>query len=273
MRRLHWLLLLLAVSASAASFAADIQVSCEPGVRVYLDGKPVGTSSAKDDGLFLPNVRGGTHVVRVEKDGFVPQEFKVAVEKLPVEVKVAAFVPLPPDRAASEPAAPEVNEATGGILITSAPQKCTVELDGKSQDKTLPVLRLEGLAVGDHAIAFSKEGYARLAGVVKVFPGGTITVRGDLQTGTLENISEGKGSLRVYSSPEFCKIFILGKTRDKAASVFNLSYLPAGEHHMVVTWRNQQLSTDVLISDHRRTVVTVSFMQKETPFVVTYEPE
>ncbi len=57
------------------SFAGDIQVACGPALRVYLDGTFVGTSSAKDDGLFLANVSEGAHVVRVEKEGFVPQSF------------------------------------------------------------------------------------------------------------------------------------------------------------------------------------------------------
>ena len=79
MRSLRWLCFLLVMSVPATSFAGDIQVLCEPGLRVYLDGKLAGTSSAKEDGLFLPALPEGAHIVRVEKDGFVPQSFRVQV--------------------------------------------------------------------------------------------------------------------------------------------------------------------------------------------------
>lgn len=75
------------------SFAGDIQVACGLDLRVYLDGTLVGTSSVKDDGLFLAGVPEGAHVIRVEKAGFVPQTFQVEVRKLPIEVKVEEFSP------------------------------------------------------------------------------------------------------------------------------------------------------------------------------------
>jgi hypothetical protein len=253
--------------------AGDIQVSCEPALRIFLDGKLAGSSNAKEDGFFLANVPEGRHVIRVEKDGFIPQSFQVDVGTLPVEVQVEAFVPQEPVRSTSKPADAKVMGPTGELLITSAPQNCLVELDDRSETKSTPVLRLQGLAAGQHSIAFSKPGYERLAGAVKVLPGGTVTVRGDLQSGKLETVAEGKGSLRIYSTPEFCTVRILGMTKAKIHTVLNLTSLPAGEHHLVVSWKGREQSTDVLISKGRRTVVTVSFLRGDEPFVVTFEPE
>ena len=77
MNRARQICLLFLMSVSAVSFAGDIQVFCAPGLRVYLDGELMGTSSAKEDGLFLTNVPNGARTVRVEKDGFLPQSIQV----------------------------------------------------------------------------------------------------------------------------------------------------------------------------------------------------
>jgi hypothetical protein len=77
----------------------------------------------------------------------------------------------------------------------------------------------------------------------------------------------------VISTPEHCTVRILGETRDKIGPRLNVSYLPAGEHRMVVSWKGRELSTDVLIKDRQRTIVTVRFAKGDVPFTVAYEPE
>lgn len=272
MRHARWLCLLLLLSTSLAS-ADDIQVTCEPGVRVYLDGALKGISTTKEDGLFLANVPEGPHTIRVEKDGFEPQVVQVQVPALPIQVKVEPFSPQQPVGQASETGASLVKPATESLLVTSAPQNCVVEIDGKSHTKDAPQLLIDGLAAGEHTIAFSKPGYERISSVIRVQPGAEVTVRGDLITGKVEVVHQGMGSLRVISTPENCKVFILGKTRDKIHPRLNLSYLPAGEHRMVVSWKGRELSTTVLIKDRQRTIVTVSFVKGDRPFAVSYEPE
>jgi hypothetical protein len=273
MRCVRWVCLLLVMGVTATSFAGDIQVLCEPGLRVYVDGVLAGTSSPREDGLFLESVPQGAHVVRVEKDGFVPQSFRVEVSSRPVEVKVEAFAPQPPAAQEMRAVSAEVKQPTGNLLVTSAPQNCVVEVDGKAETKSTPVLLLEGLAQGEHTISFSKPGYERISGTVKVQPGVEVGVRGDLVAGKLETFQEGKGSLRVYSTPEGCKVRFLGKTLDKNRAVLNLSHIPAGEYPIVAVWKSLELSSSVVIARGRRTVVTVSFMKGDPAFVITSEPE
>ncbi len=273
MRFLRWLSLLLLACVPAISFAGDVQVLCEPALRVYLDGKPVGTSSAKEDGLFLANVVEGEHVIRIEKDGFVPQSFQVQVEKIPIEVKVGALAPEPPAPRESPAGPAKVVQVAGNLIVTSAPQNCVVEVDGKAESKSVPLLRIDGLAPGQHTVAFSKPGFDRVSGVVTIPPGGDVSVRGDLLARKIETVNEGQGALRVFSTPEVCSVEILGKTHDKTGTVLNVTHLAAGEHRMVVNWRGREMSSNVLITAGHRTVVTVSFIRGEEPFVVSYEPE
>jgi len=273
MKCCRWLCLLLLTGAPLRVLAGDIQVICEPDLRVYLDGKFVATSSAREDGLFLANVPEGAHVIRVEKDGCVPQSFSVQVQKLPLEVRVKEFSPEPPARHEAVTSTTPVEQSVGSLLITSAPQNCVVEIDGKSEPKDTPLLRIEDLAAGEHEISFVKPGFARVTGVVSVVPGGEVTVRGDLQAGKVEVVNEGKGSLRVISTPEHCTVRLRGVTREKNHARLNISHIPAGEHRIVVSWRGLELTSDVVITSGRRTILTVSFMKGEPPFVVSSEPE
>ena len=273
MRYLRSFSLLLLAIVPAISFAGDVQVLCEPAVRVYLDDKPVGMSSAKEDGLFLANVAEGKHVIRIEKDGFVPQSFQVQVERIPIEIRVGAFSPNPPTPRESPAALARVVQVTGSLTVASAPQNCVVEVDGKAESKSVPLLRIEGLAPGRYTIAFSKPGYDRLSGVVTIPPGAEVGVRGDLLAGKIDTVNKGQGALRVFSTPEVCSVEILGKAHDKTGTVLNVTHLPAGEHRMVVTWRGRQMASNILITAGHRTVVTVSFIRGDEPFVVSYELE
>ena len=273
MKRLLWLCLAILTIVPALSFAGDIQVACEPGLRVYLDGTFVGTSNSKEDGLFLANVPEGAHIVRVEKDGFVPQSYQVEVTTLPIEVRVGVFLPAPLIRKDAETDKATAEHPGGKLLVTSAPQECVVEIDGRVENKSVPILLVEGLAAGDHTIAFSKAGYEPISGVVTIRPGLEVTVRGDLMGGKVETVHEGQGSLRVYSTPVHCTVRFAGITRETKTGVLNFTRMPAGEHRMVVEWKGRWLATSVVIAKGQRTVVTVSFMKGDKPFVVSYEPE
>jgi hypothetical protein len=270
-RRL-WLLLLLGVASVSA--AGDIQVLCAPGLRVFLDGEFVGTSNAREDGLFLEGVPPGKHTVRVEKDQFLPRSYQVEVARVPIEVRVEELVPQPETPVESEPTiAATKEEILGSLVITSAPQNCTFEIDGRAEEKTIPQLTFGGLAAGEHSISFSKPGYASVSAAVKIEPGAVVKVRGDLRAGKVEVVHEGKGSLRLISKPNRCAVRFLGKTRNKTERILNLSHLPAGGHPLVVSIPGRQLSTSVLIMNGRRTIIEVSFMKGDEPFVVEHEPE
>lgn len=272
MKRTRQFCLLFLMSLSAVSFAGDIQVFCEPGLRVYLDGELMGTSSAKEDGLFLSNARVGMRRIRVEKDGFVPQSIEVEVSDFPIEVRVGQLSPAPLARSTKEPEASTVTQLVGNLTITSAPQNCTVEIDGKSETKDTPELSIGRIAAGEHTISFSKPGYEPISGVVAIHPGADVTVRGDLFAGKVETTYEGRGALRVISNPNRCTVRFRGKTEEKIHMSLNLTHIPAGEYPIVVSIRGRKLSTNVLIRDGQRTILEVSFIKGDEPFVVSHVP-
>jgi len=263
---------LLLAGVPLLALAGDIQVSCAPGLRVFLDEKLVGLSNAKEDGLYLTGVPEGEHVVRVEADGFVPQSFNVHVRALPVEVKVGVLTPAPPP-AAGEGDGGQAGPATGSVIVTSAPQNCTVEIDGTVRTKDAPLLLVEGLSAGEHRVTFSKPGYEPVSATARVEAGATVTIRGDLLAGTVAPVGSGKGSLRVISTPEHCLVQFLGMIREKTRARLNVSHVPAGEHPIVVQWGGRALTSQVVIRPGQRTILAVSFAKGEQPFTMSYEPE
>lgn len=261
------------LAAPVLALAGDVQVLCEPGLRVLLEGRLAGVSSAREDGLFLVNVSSGTRTLRVEKEGYLPQTFRVEVPEQPIEIRVGEFVPEPA-RAAAATTAESVREETGGtVVITSAPQNCTVELNGALHSKRSPQLVVSGVPPGEHAISFTKEGYPPIRGIVAVRPGVRTAVRGNLLDGRVESVHEGKGSLRVLTRPDRCTVRFLGRAAETSRGRWNLSHVPAGQHRLEVSRQGLELTVDVLIADGRRTVVSVSFLPGDEPVTMSYEPE
>ena len=81
----HWILFCLLLSAATVSTAGDIQVSCQPDLRIYLDDTFMGTSNAMEDGLCLAKVAPGAHTIRVEKDGFLPKNIRIEERKYSID--------------------------------------------------------------------------------------------------------------------------------------------------------------------------------------------
>lgn len=252
------------VAAGATSYAGGIQISAEPGLDVFLDGEPAGTTSAREDGLYLGNVRRGRHVIRVEKHGFLPQTFDVEVVARPIEVEVGRFIPIA-EAAPAEQSKLEV----GSLVVTSAPQNVTVEIAGRVEHKRTPQLSIGGLPVGEHTITFSKEGYETVTSTIVIEPGAENTVHGDLKATRVDVVHQGMGSLRVITKPMSCKIWFRGEIHEKTHDRFNLTKIPAGEYPMLVAIPGRKITTTVLIVDGQRTTVEVSFMKGDDPVTVT----
>jgi hypothetical protein len=58
---------------------STIRVVAQPGLAVFLDDTPVGTTDALRQGLEIADLPAGTYTLRVERAGFEPKVVKVAV--------------------------------------------------------------------------------------------------------------------------------------------------------------------------------------------------
>ena len=188
----------------------------------------------------------------------------------PIEVTVGELSPEPLIHYKTETSGGPVKQLVGNVVVTSAPQNCVVEIDGRTEEKNRPQLSIGGLAAGEHTITFSKPGYDPISAVIRIEPGIEVTVHGNLMTGKVETVAEGRGSLRVISRPMRCTVRFRGKIEEKIHSTLNLTHVPAGRYPIVVSIRGRELSSTVLIMDKERTTLEVSFMKGDEPFVVSH---
>jgi len=272
MRIARRIILFFVVSAAAFSFAGDIQVTCSDGLSIYLDDKLMGTSIAREDGLFLASVPVGAHTIRVEKDGFLPKNIRVEVSDHPIEVRVGNLSPQPFAQYQKKAEPEEVKQFFGELVITSAPQNCVIELDGRSETKEIAQLSIGRITSGKHTISFSKPGYETITREITIHPGAEVTVRGDLFAGKIELLYEGKGSLQVISNPQRCTVRFRGQIEDKIHPKLNLTQIPAGEYPIMFEISGRKVSRMIVIKDEQRAVVEISFIKGEKPFSVSYVP-
>ncbi|MBZ5590445.1 MAG: hypothetical protein LAO05_17990 [Acidobacteriia bacterium] len=90
----------------------------------------------------------------------------------------------------------------------------------------------------------------------------------------METIQEGPGSLHVISTPGTCTVRFRRKTLETSLGTLNLSYVPAGPHRIVVSWKGtREPSTEIMILGGQRTIVTVKPIKGSKPFDVSHKPE
>lgn len=75
---------------------STIRVVAAPGLSVFLDGQPAGTTDVLRQGLVIEDLPAGAYTLRVEKPGFEPKVVKVTVaEGDTKEVRVLGLRPAP----------------------------------------------------------------------------------------------------------------------------------------------------------------------------------
>ncbi|HEY6010820.1 MAG TPA: PEGA domain-containing protein [Nitrospirota bacterium] len=188
------LLLTVFLSCTTPAFAGmgDLQVTCEPGLRVFVDNVFKGISNESEGGLFISDLPPGPHTVKVIKKGLQPFEKAIMVKEFVAVEVVAKFsaapekvVPLPPERG-------EVAAPTGALALRSAPMGASVSIDGeKKTGKT--DLRIENVKAGRHEISFQRDNQ-NLSGAFVVEPDKTLELKADFKNGMIVNISELKKS-------------------------------------------------------------------------------
>jgi hypothetical protein len=140
--------LVVPISAFASG---DIQITCEPGIRIWLDNEFQGKTTVDDMGLFLENISPGEHEIKAAKKGFTPVIKKVLIKRgqtLEVNIKFATpsirVEDISPERSGA------LEREIGTLVLRSAPLNAEIFLDGKSigkgdkQVNNLPAARERG---------------------------------------------------------------------------------------------------------------------------------
>ncbi|MDT8356983.1 MAG: PEGA domain-containing protein [Methanomicrobiaceae archaeon] len=136
-----------------ATFAFTLQ-SSPAGARIFLNG----TYTGKVTPYTFEGLRHEEYLVRVDREGFVPEERVVMLNQtrtLCIGLS-AENGPALNDLCFIGCISEEVLEATGGVYVTSSPDKADIYVDGRKTGRTTPEV-ITGLREGKHTIRVAKE--------------------------------------------------------------------------------------------------------------------
>lgn len=184
-------MMLSATVAEAQERFGHIEVRCETDIKVFLDNKFVGVSDL--NGLFLRQVPVGPHVVRIEKDGYQPQNsdtFLLEADQVYLFEAGKMEAALEPESDENE----EVARGTGSLVIQTIPVECLVTLFGvgltgndeeivKTQDRWTA----NGVRAGRYLATFSAMGVEHKE-IISIQPNQTTHIMVDIQRGEMTDI-------------------------------------------------------------------------------------
>ena len=139
-----------------------IQVTCEPGVQVFLDGELKGVTSAGQGGLILSGVSASRHQLRFEKEGCYLQVATVMVSSTEVlAYKVHPFTAKPETTDQGSPAQEQLEQKSGSLQIQSLPVACKISITGlevNGYEKYRDEVEFDKLPIGTYTAVFSALG-------------------------------------------------------------------------------------------------------------------
>ena len=105
-----------------------LQVICEPGVDIYLNGERQGSSNWADGGLHL-KISPDDYHVEAKKAGYKSQSTTISLKKSDVKVwELKPFTPLTEQATAKSPPQQAVQHKSGSLTIYSKPNECEITL-------------------------------------------------------------------------------------------------------------------------------------------------
>lgn len=185
--------LILVFGSSASASTGDLQITCPPGFRVYLDGKFIGLSRVEEDGKYLTDLNPGDHVLRVEKQEYKPFTQRITIiSGQAIEIKVSRLVPEVRIVTGGESEDLAIERRVGAIRVRCAPIRCEFNFvkNRYRLDSDASFRLFENIPSGEHYISFSRLGDT-IAGMVHVEANKTLEVRANFLEGTMD-ISQEK---------------------------------------------------------------------------------
>jgi serine/threonine-protein kinase len=146
--------------AATASTGRVLIRSTPAGARAFIDGKEVGRTP-----VTTRAIGSGSHTVRVEREGFVAEEQKVAVSSSRPSASLTFTLERVATRNLSTPAA----NRGGLVSFESRPPGARVMLDGRAIGTT--PMTLSDVTAGSHTVSLDLPGYRRWTASVDVVAG------------------------------------------------------------------------------------------------------
>jgi hypothetical protein len=138
-----WLLLLAFQRLIPPEGVGHIQVNTSPGIVVYLDGAPMGTTSADAGGLLIMGVTPGTHQLVLLVDGGGSVEMKAEVVKGQTSTVAVSSLALNAARKWSSGVE---------VRLTQPADGCVAAVDDREMPFTDSLAMIDGVASGRHRV-------------------------------------------------------------------------------------------------------------------------
>jgi hypothetical protein len=139
-----------------------IQITCEPGVLVFLDSELKGETAAEFGGMILRGVTAGQHTLRFAKEGFDPAEGRVNVPAGGVApFKVEPFTRQVQVKQSGQNAGQQITRKSGQLRIQSLPIECTITIARMQvvrSAKNADLWELDSAPLGEFDIEFEGAG-------------------------------------------------------------------------------------------------------------------
>ena len=136
-------LFFLSISFAEEDSFGQVQIKCEAGVEIFLDGIFKGTTTSTLGGFMIKRASVGKHSVKAAKKGYAPKVQEAIVKSGKVTViEFSGFVKIAD---APQDGKENINEQdipTGDIIITSRPLECKVACKGLAIDSRKSKLRM-----------------------------------------------------------------------------------------------------------------------------------
>lgn len=184
------------------SQGGDIQITCEPGLRIYLDGTFLGESNSTEDGKYLSNISLGKHKLVIKKTGFAPKTFVVNVILGSTrEIVVGKMTPEITVKQSGDSSRGNIILSVGSLKIKTVPIRCRVMFQGRTIDKTGTELDIGNIPVGNHTIKFIRNNKT-LNYKVQIDEQITREIKADFLTGEVIDITRPPGELEYLKGKE-----------------------------------------------------------------------
>lgn len=178
-----------------------LQINCIPGVKIYLDGKYIGTTTADhgaEGGLDVSGVSPGSHSLRAEKEGYNPINLTVIVNDNRTSVVLVEFKErrkVSADHISTSKQTAYAREEVGSLEADSFPPEADVYLDQEYLEKTK--LRASSIPPGWHRISF-KRGAESLQGDIFIKPNHKLELLANFTEQKIKVSSEVKAFIYVH---------------------------------------------------------------------------
>jgi hypothetical protein len=156
-------ILLMLISTNVYAATGDIQVTCEPNVRILIDNNYKGITNESDGGLFIEGLSTGGHTLKAIKKGYDPfiRNISIIADKA-IEIKIS-FGERKEQVKSLQPEEGQTLSQVGRMELRSVPLGAKVTIDGKSYQQRTD-MEIENIPIGQHRITFER-GNKRLTGL------------------------------------------------------------------------------------------------------------